>query len=285
MIHGPCLSTGRCLSLQCAVSRSEQLRASPHKQLHQVPFKNSPHRTSTEPWRTHPLRSSLSLVEGRLFSTLSLRMVASPAWLWPGILEGKRSRDNFFVIFDCFGVAFELVRGAQFTRNQAYSLSAKSRSYWRSCRIGVYVYAAARGRHVPRRVATSLGGSSEPAPKLLSFIQLTNSFDPDSVKCPISNGPKFGQIYLRINSEPFQNPQLCLDQRVALSTRWLRKIPLARQVEQELPFSLQELLHRKSATFAGFEKCLPVCGSPAAHTSRGGCAVFTSWLHALGGID
>ena len=86
-----------------------------------MPFKNSPHRTSTEHWRTQPLRSSLSLSEGQLFSTLFLRLVASPGWLWPGVLEGKRSRDIFFVIFDCFDVAFELVRGAQFTRNQAYS--------------------------------------------------------------------------------------------------------------------------------------------------------------------
>ena len=61
----------------------------------------------------------MSLVVGRLFSTLSLRLVASPAWLWPGILEGITSPDNFFVAFECFDVAFELVRGACFIRNQA----------------------------------------------------------------------------------------------------------------------------------------------------------------------
>ena len=97
--------------------------------------------------------------------------------------------------------------------------------------------------------------------------------------------PSSGRSICGSIPSPFKKPQLCFDQRVALSTRWLRKIPLSRQVEQELPFSLQERLHRKSATFAGFEKCLLICGAPAAHTSRGKSAVFACWLHTLGGID
>ena len=93
------------------------------RSVHRVPFKNSPHWTNTESWRTQPLRSPLSLVEGRLFSTLSLRLIASPACLWPGMLEGKRSPDNFFAACDCFVVAFERVRGADFPSSVGKSRS------------------------------------------------------------------------------------------------------------------------------------------------------------------
>ena len=61
----------------CAPRRTSS-PSSQSQSVQQVPFNNSLHRTNMEPWRTQPLKSSLSLVEGQLSSTLSLRLVTSP---------------------------------------------------------------------------------------------------------------------------------------------------------------------------------------------------------------
>ena len=99
----------------------KQAAVVPRHSIHQLPFNDSQDRTNTKPWQTQPPRSSLSLVESRLPSTLSRSLVASSTLFWPGALEIKAVESDEGAIRRPFNMAFELVRGAGLTPNQAYA--------------------------------------------------------------------------------------------------------------------------------------------------------------------